>query len=194
MIREYRKKPVVVEAALWHGSRAELSFFEDWIGPSKVRLRGNKLEIATLEGKITAAKGDYIIKGVKGEFYPCKPDIFKATYLDESDAGNVSDGFHTFNELYQHRIALFIALMLTHPQLSWRSRKHADGSFYDDWFIAGMHLPTGDITYHLPNKDWDKLGGGKVAVATLETAPEFDSHTPADVVNRLEKWMKDYAN
>lgn len=38
------------------------------------------LEIATLEGKITASPGDYIIKGVQGEFYPCKPDVFKATY------------------------------------------------------------------------------------------------------------------
>ena len=49
--------------------------------------------------------GDYIIKGVNGEFYPCKQDIFEKTYLHEDDMmSNISDGYHTFNELYRYRM------------------------------------------------------------------------------------------
>lgn len=51
--------------------------------------------IETLEGVMKANVGDYIIKGVNGEFYPCKQDIFEKTYLHEDDMGNVSDGYHT---------------------------------------------------------------------------------------------------
>lgn len=111
------------------------------------------------------------------------PNTYDVT-VDLDDAGVVSDGYHTFNELYSHRIALFIALAKSHSDISWKSLKHADGSSWDDWFIAGMHLPTGDITYHLPEADWDKLDG----VETLRKAPEWDGHTPVDVVKRIEEW------
>lgn len=100
------------------------------------------------------------------------------------DIGEVSDGYHTFNELYDHRIALFIVLMLSHPELSWRSEMHADGSKMEGWFIAGMHLPTGDITYHLPMKYFYSMPGIKI----LDQAPEWDGHTPDDVVKRLRDW------
>lgn len=100
--------------------------------------------------------------------------------------GATSDGYHTFNELYDHRIALFIALMKAHPEISWRAMQHADGSRMDGWFIAGMHLPSGDISYHLPETDWDKLLG--VGEARTK-APEWDGHTPADVVIRLQNFM-----
>lgn len=103
--------------------------------------------------------------------------------------GEVSDGFHTFNELYEHRIALFIALAVSHGDIAWRSMKHEDGTMFEGWFIAGMHLPTGDISYHLPDKDWDKLTG---YVETLPKAPTWDGHTPADVVKRLNEWVADY--
>jgi hypothetical protein len=102
------------------------------------------------------------------------------------EAGQVSDGYHTFNELYDHRIALFIALMKSHPEISWRANNHADGSSYEGWFIAGMHLPTGDISYHLPDDKWTLLDG--VGIATTNRAPEWDGHTPADVVRRLNEW------
>lgn len=88
----YRKKPVVIEAVQWSGMNlSEIIRFTDpgsdqsthvglrWEDyESLVALEG--LKIYTLEGKMNASVGDWIIKGVKGEFYPCKPDIFSATY------------------------------------------------------------------------------------------------------------------
>lgn len=82
------KKPVEVEAVQWTGvNRSEVEQFCGWDntlfychlaeGSSVIEL---KLEIITLEGNMKAEIGDYIIKGVKGEFYPCKEDVFKATY------------------------------------------------------------------------------------------------------------------
>lgn len=79
---KYRKKPVVIEAVLWDG--VKVSEFTDWIGEAlhnDVIMRyGDKVIIKTLEGNMIANAGDYIIKGVNGELYPCKPDIFQKTY------------------------------------------------------------------------------------------------------------------
>jgi hypothetical protein len=75
----YRKKPVTIQAVRWDGKnvRAVENIGLPWLrtGPN-LRV----LVITTLEGEMTAQPGDWIIKGVKGEFYPCKPDIFDATY------------------------------------------------------------------------------------------------------------------
>ena len=77
MIKKYRKKPVVIEAVQWIGNN--LSEIETFIGRS-VKNKETTIVIRTLEGDMEASIGDYIIKGVNGEFYPCKPDIFLATY------------------------------------------------------------------------------------------------------------------
>lgn len=81
----YRKKPVVVEAR--ELTAANLEEVESWCGGS---IKGIKLEreqrcidIQTLEGEMRAEIGCYVIKGVKGEFYPCRADIFKATYFED---------------------------------------------------------------------------------------------------------------
>lgn len=105
-----------------------------------------------------------------------------------ADPGEVSDGYHTFNELYDHRIALFIALAKSHADISWKAPKHDDGSTIEGWFIAGMNLPTGDITYHLPDTYWDLLTG----VEALTKAPKWDGHTSSDVVKRLNEWTENY--
>lgn len=83
---KYRKRPVVIEAFLWTGGPDQTEDPE-WIGDAirrgDVYYQGGDephLTIETLEGKMRANVGDYIIKGVKGEIYPCKPDIFWATY------------------------------------------------------------------------------------------------------------------
>ena len=74
----FRKKPVVIEAVQFDGTFASV---EEMLIPSCSQdLGSNTLEIETLEGVMTAQPGDWIIRGVKGEFYPCKPDIFAATY------------------------------------------------------------------------------------------------------------------
>jgi hypothetical protein len=84
---KYRKKPVVIEAVQFNGTPlGALVVFDlfDVPGgkfvPSPGSLETGTLLIPTLEGNHTASPGDWIIKGVKGEFYPCKPDIFAATY------------------------------------------------------------------------------------------------------------------
>lgn len=79
---KYRKKPVLIEAVLWNG--VVVSEVTDWIRKAlqneAITRYGDKVVIKTLEGDMIASPGDYIIKGVKGELYPCKPDIFESTY------------------------------------------------------------------------------------------------------------------
>jgi hypothetical protein len=83
---KYRKKPVVIEAVLFHEDSArEPEHIADWCGGRVVNNLGHPsgkvaIAIPTLEGEMTAQYGDWIIRGVQGEFYPCKPDIFEATY------------------------------------------------------------------------------------------------------------------
>ncbi|MGL5316986.1 MAG: hypothetical protein ACRC92_27250 [Peptostreptococcaceae bacterium] len=80
MINAYRKKPVEIQAVEYNGSNAEE--IKEFCGDSfeNVMPGSLKITIKTLEGNITADIGDYIIKGIAGEFYPCKPDIFLKTY------------------------------------------------------------------------------------------------------------------
>lgn len=77
MSNKYRKKPVVIEA--WQNS--DENEFPAWVDSAGVgREPGGVILINTLEGVMKAMPGDYIIKGIQGEVYPCKPDIFEATY------------------------------------------------------------------------------------------------------------------
>ena len=75
----FRKKPVVVEAFQWKDKPVFPNGFEG-LHPIALINGYGKLEIETLEGTMIADDGDWIIKGVAGEFYPCKPDIFEQTY------------------------------------------------------------------------------------------------------------------
>lgn len=80
---QYRKKPVVIEAVQWDGDSETANQFlgEDYGVDWEYAAQGDSaLVIPTLEGRMRANPGDWIIRGVKGEFYPCKPDIFEATY------------------------------------------------------------------------------------------------------------------
>ena len=74
---KFRKKPIVIDAVQFTGLNFEE--MEEFVG-GDAEFRNGGLLIATLEGAMTAAVNDWIIKGVQGEFYPCKPDIFEATY------------------------------------------------------------------------------------------------------------------
>ncbi len=103
------------------------------------------------------------------------------------DKGEISDGYHTFNELYDHRCTLFLALMKAHPTISWFSTKHDDGSKWDGWFIAGIKAPTGDVTYHLPARMWSLAC--ETGAAVLERGIRWDGHTPVQVVERIQAWV-----
>ena len=92
---KFRKKPVVIEAMRWNveamiddATDATTHAFFDWIGADAhmVECQDERLLITTLEGNIYAEPGDWIIRGVKGELYPCKPDIFEATYEPVTEA------------------------------------------------------------------------------------------------------------
>jgi len=92
-LSKFRKKPVVIEAMVWDGSikstREIVTFMGQDIGTDEMSKKKFEefcnicckgFSISTLEGDMKASIGDYIIKGIKGEFYPCKPDIFEASY------------------------------------------------------------------------------------------------------------------
>ena len=82
---KYRKKPVVIDAIQFYDQPEELINIQEFMGDIDLTINYKdpddpKLKIDTLEGVMDASLGDYIIKGIKGEFYPCKPDIFELTY------------------------------------------------------------------------------------------------------------------
>ena len=81
-MKKYRKKPVVVEAMLFTGSELSGNEIIAWADSvvGKITYIWEELRISTLEGEMAASAGDYIIRGVEDEFYPCKPDIFAKTY------------------------------------------------------------------------------------------------------------------
>ena len=107
--------------------------------------------------------------------------------------GNISDGYHTFDELYEHRHTLFITLcrlLATKYNLQddgngvWKSKIHSDGTSMPGWFVMGiLTIPGQQITYHLPDSKFDECYFAK----TLDKAPEFDGHTSEDVLNRLKR-------
>jgi len=108
---------------------------------------------------------------------------FKLLKLHESK-GEISDGYHTFNELYDHRMHLFAAICNQNKEISWKSLKHDDGSMYDDYFIVGINTPMGQFTYHYHTTHWHKFD-----VKELEKAPAWDGHTAEDVV-RIQSIVK----
>ena len=81
---KFRKKPVVIEAVQWLNRKIVCPPGPTWFVEAEekgvIKLHGDTLSIATPEGVMTAGLGDWVIRGVKGELYPCKPDIFAATY------------------------------------------------------------------------------------------------------------------
>ena len=94
----------------------------------------------------------------------------------KSDIGETSDGYHTFNELYEHRTALLATLCNMRSDISWKSMKHDDGTMYDGMFIAGIETPDGQYTYHCEMKYWYMFAMTK----EIEKAPSYDGHQPGD--------------
>ena len=84
---KYRKRPVIIEAVQWEGSKASFDSIID-MGLKKWKpgeMGSKSFIIETLEGDHLCKDGDFVIKGVKGEFYPCKPDIFEMTYEEVTE-------------------------------------------------------------------------------------------------------------
>ena len=108
------------------------------------------------------------------DIFDIKPNkyVFK-----EYDKGDISDGYHTFNELYHHRMILFAVICNSNSQRAWRSWKHHDGTMYDDYFIVGINTPEGQYSYHYHKDNWEYFDN----VRELEFAPKWDGHKPCDI-------------
>ena len=91
--------------------------------------------------------------------------------------GDISDGSHTFDELYYHRMILFSIICNSNKERSWKSKLHDDGTMFDDYFIVGIETPEGQFTYHYHMDHWDKFD-----VKELDRAPAWDGHEASDVI------------
>ena len=107
---------------------------------------------------------------------------------EPQDKGEISDGYHTFNELYYYRMLYNAAFFNMLPK-EWvhKSKKHHDGEecFGGGWFIVMANLPTGQISNHYELKDWDLF-----QIPEKETADEWDGHTPQEAAERLRKYLQ----
>lgn len=183
---KFCKKPVVIEArqipvvgdqssGTWASQVAEIAH---WCGGTISAAKGVAIDIPTLEGVMEASPGDWVIRGVKGEFYPCKPDIFAATY---TEASQVVDPWAVLEQL-QGQIAAEIRVMLGEGQYdqaifdeAQRQRRIAamrecaakstsDAERHESWMA--MHLESGWVygeefdpqkKTHPNLKPWDEL-------------------------------------
>lgn len=115
-------------------------------------------------------------------------------FTDFTNAMEVSDGYHTMSELYEHRYALFCALVKIYDNYITplgtsisciKSKLHHDGTMFDDSFIVMMGILKMDttrvqISYHYPLSWWDKFN-----IMEMDRAPKWDGHTSDDVLKRL---------
>lgn len=145
----------------------------------KKNLSTKVLDIEIYGSVDTAAKINYIISLYNKAYLPC--------------TGNISDGYHTFDELYEHRNVLFINLLnglnrASRRSKCWKSKFNADGSQWKGWFVAGISFndAPGYITYHIPMELWD--------LCRVPEMPkgEWDGHTSEQVAKRLRFIIEDY--
>lgn len=106
--------------------------------------------------------------------------IRKAAHVD--DIGDVSDGYHTFNQLYYQRMMLFATIVKQNRDKAWKSLRHEDGElcFGGGWFIVGIDTPEGGYTYHYEDKYFDLFD-----CETLDHGKHWDGHTEKDVTRLL---------
>lgn len=88
----------------------------------------------------------------------------------------ISDGSHTFKELYEHRCKLFAVICNTYKDSAWKSKLHDDGTMYEDYFIVGITTKEGDYTYHYHINEWELFN-----VNEMNNAPKWDGHTARDI-------------
>lgn len=156
-------------------------------------------------GDCLRSTGVLVNDGSGGKYYNLQPTVWIYEDADKnlficgkSDLppvaqdiiGTYSDGFHTYNELYEFRklynAALFNVLADKNDCEIVKSYKHSDGElcFGGGWFIVTATLPTGQVSNHYKNEDWDLFKCEEV-----ETAPVWDGHTATDVLTRLKDFI-----
>lgn len=110
-------------------------------------------------------------------------DNFKKENPNES-VGELSDTYHSFDDLYKHRTILSALLFLNFPY-SWKSKIHEDGTMYNGMFVTGFPTPTGMVSYHYDLEYWDLF-----KIPEIPHAPHFDGYTDNDVLIRLTNIIK----
>ena len=100
---QYRKKPVVIEALKLKFSTGSQDEIIQWSNNTILKGLDGGLRIPTLEGMMVANTGDYIIKGVKGEYYPCKPDVFEMTY-ESVDTSTQQENIYTEEDMMEYSV------------------------------------------------------------------------------------------
>lgn len=100
--------------------------------------------------------------------------------LKQDAEGDTSDGSHTFEELYYHRMLLFSMVVNMFKERAWKSWLHDDGTMFDDYFIVGVETDEGQFTYHYHKDHWNMFD-----CKELDTAPEWDGHTSSDITRLL---------
>ena len=147
------------------------------INIDRIGFNGDKAKLILPDGYEfkTEGKEVYVVKK-----QPCKEETME-------DKGNISDGYHTFNELYEYRMLYNAALFNEFAKQGLydvhKSRKHSDGEYPfgdSNWFIVMAELPTGQISNHYEMKDWDKF-----QIPEKPLANKWDEHSPRDVADRL---------
>ena len=99
------------------------------------------------------------------------------------DKSQISDGYHTFEQLYHQRAVLFAVIVNQYSELAWKSWKYADGDYCSDnkdYFLVGIDTPEGSYTYHVHEKYWDMYD-----CRELEYGRPWDGHTEKDVIRLL---------
>lgn len=92
----------------------------------------------------------------------------------------ISDKWHTFGDLYYHRMILTLVIMRQNKDKAWKSKQHHDGTMFDDSFICGINTPKGQYSYHYDLEHWELFN-----IKELEKAPEYDGHKPEDITRLL---------
>ena len=94
---------------------------------------------------------------------------------------DITDGYHTFDELYFNRMVLFAVICNENKLDSFKSMKHDDGTMFEDSFIVGINTQEGWFTYHYHVEYWDMFD-----VPEWESGPKWDGHTASDVTRLLK--------
>lgn len=146
----------------------------------EVARRMRELDYADLQESLICAYLDAL--GIEGYedwvgIAHCLADLIEPCPI----AGDTSDGYHTFNELYDHRAKLFSVIVRCFKDRAWKSKLHSDGTMYEGMFIVGIETPDGQATYHY---DVDPYWG-IFDCKELVRAPEWDGHTPEQAISRI---------
>ncbi|MBQ8219196.1 MAG: hypothetical protein IJZ79_05530 [Bacilli bacterium] len=114
-------------------------------------------------------------------------EILRLKQLGEK-VKDISDGNHTFADLYLQRMHMFSVICCCYPELSWKSKKHFDEAndpMFNGCFIVGINTPSGIATYHFKLEYWDEF-----PIKELEHAPKYDGYSPDDVLSRVKSLRK----